>query len=303
LTGNTGENTDLHSAFRDYYERQGQSMHHQRLMYRSRHLLGDMRSETIINALSKLKPASVLDVGCAEGFYLREARMRSKQTTGNFVGVDIARSYLEKASREIEADFILADSENLPIRDGVFEAVLCSEVLEHLAHPFRALDELARISQRWLIVTTPTHTIPYYILKGFDPFRSKIPHSGPFDFIGLGGGHISELSLETLYRWSGSRGFSILSARTLHSVAVPSLTRRSYFVSRLLTSVVDKLVNLLPRRFRRGTVQFLLAERKSENNSTIALAAQSSEPLGAIGKKLIERRTTHVPLTSPRGKD
>jgi hypothetical protein len=44
--------------------------------------------------------------------------------------------------------------ESLPFRDRAFDAVLCSEVLEHLVRPIEAIAELLRITNKVLIITS-----------------------------------------------------------------------------------------------------------------------------------------------------
>lgn len=43
---------------------------------------------------------------------------------------------------------------SLPFADGAFDAVVCSEVLEHLVRPVEAVSELVRVARRYLIVTS-----------------------------------------------------------------------------------------------------------------------------------------------------
>jgi hypothetical protein len=43
---------------------------------------------------------------------------------------------------------------SLPFADGAFDAVVCSEVLEHLVCPVEAVSELMRVARRYLIVTS-----------------------------------------------------------------------------------------------------------------------------------------------------
>ena len=62
---------------------------------------------------------------------------------------------------------IVAPIENLPVEDGAFDAVLCTQVLEHVAEPAQSLRELARVLRPegtlWLSVPLawPLHEQPY----------------------------------------------------------------------------------------------------------------------------------------------
>jgi len=40
---------------------------------------------------------------------------------------------------------IVADAHNLPLSDSSFDAIICKEVLEHLRHPHKAVDEMLRV--------------------------------------------------------------------------------------------------------------------------------------------------------------
>lgn len=62
---------------------------------------------------------------------------------------------------------VRADAHALPFRDGSFEVVLCTEVLEHLVEPQRAIDDMFRVLQpggRLLLTTRflfPIHDAPH----------------------------------------------------------------------------------------------------------------------------------------------
>jgi SAM-dependent methyltransferase len=43
------------------------------------------------------------------------------------------------------ADFVIADAEHLPFRDGAFDKVMCTEVLEHIADDQAGVRELVRV--------------------------------------------------------------------------------------------------------------------------------------------------------------
>jgi SAM-dependent methyltransferase len=87
---------------------------------------------------------------------------------------------------------IVSDITKIPVRDGSFDAVLCSEVLEHVVDPVAALAELKRVLKPGgtLILTAPfcsmTHFAPYHYATGFNRYfyESQLQRDG-FDIVEL----------------------------------------------------------------------------------------------------------------------
>jgi SAM-dependent methyltransferase len=71
---------------------------------------------------------------------------------------------------------LVSDITAIPGADASFDAILCSEVLEHVPEPTRALDEFARLLKRGgkLILTAPfashVHMAPYHYCTGFSRY-------------------------------------------------------------------------------------------------------------------------------------
>jgi len=71
---------------------------------------------------------------------------------------------------------VVSDITSIPLPDASFDAILCSEVLEHVPEPTHALDEFARLLKPGgvLILTAPfasnVHMAPYYYCSGFSKY-------------------------------------------------------------------------------------------------------------------------------------
>lgn len=71
---------------------------------------------------------------------------------------------------------LVSDITEIPAPDSSFDAVLCSEVLEHVPEPTHALDEFQRLLKPGgiLILTAPfgsnVHMAPYHFCSGFSKY-------------------------------------------------------------------------------------------------------------------------------------
>lgn len=82
---------------------------------------------------------------------------------------------------------LVCDISSIPETDGSFDAVLCTEVLEHVPDPVRALEELARVLKPGgtLILSVPfcsfTHFAPYHFSTGLSRYWYEM-HLGRLGF-------------------------------------------------------------------------------------------------------------------------
>ena len=90
--------------------------------------------------------AAVLDLGCAGGFMAEEMTTRGARVTGIDPAADAvaaARARAAQVGQDIRYD--VGVGEELPYDGGGFDAVVCVDVLEHVADLDRVLAEVARV--------------------------------------------------------------------------------------------------------------------------------------------------------------
>ncbi|MES2796049.1 MAG: class I SAM-dependent methyltransferase [Bacteroidota bacterium] len=71
---------------------------------------------------------------------------------------------------------IISDIASIPVENGSFDAIMCTEVFEHIINPIEAITEFSRILKKegYLVLTAPfcslTHFAPYHFYSGFNSF-------------------------------------------------------------------------------------------------------------------------------------
>jgi hypothetical protein len=115
---------------------------------------GVHRRRRVGQFLAPLRPRTLLDAGCGPGHML--ASLRELLPATAFTGVDNSNETLIDNRRHLP----WARFERLELGSGRlderFEAVVCSEVLEHVEDDGAALANLVAMTGRWLMLTVPT---------------------------------------------------------------------------------------------------------------------------------------------------
>ena len=109
--------------------------------------------------------AVVLDLGCSTGFLLEE--LRAALPDAVLFGVDLVAAGLLKAhSSTPTARLLQADACELPLRNETVEAVVTTNLLEHVPDDRRALAEIRRVLRRGaravIVVPAGPGTYDYY---------------------------------------------------------------------------------------------------------------------------------------------
>lgn len=86
----------------------------------------------------------VLDVGCGAGATARAARTRGATSID---GIEIVEAQALQARQHMDTVHVGAVEDVLPTLTGPFDTILCLDVLEHLADPYRVLACLRAITR------------------------------------------------------------------------------------------------------------------------------------------------------------
>lgn len=149
-------------------------------MDKSIHLNPINRDKWIREKISEISEGSkLLDAGAGElrwkQFCLDQGLIYTSQDFCEYDGVGNNLG-LQNQKWDTSRIDIVSDIVDLPIEDDYFDAVLCSEVLEHLETPDLAVRELSRVLKPGgkLIITAPfsslTHMAPYHFCTGFNKY-------------------------------------------------------------------------------------------------------------------------------------
>jgi SAM-dependent methyltransferase len=111
---------------------------------------------TLEELWTKAAPESILDVGCGEGVLTEQ--WADKLGGGRIVGIDLDDPKLHaewERRRRPNLEYKVEDATHLSFSDNEFDLASAIEVLEHVPDPERTVAEMARVAQRWLLVSVP----------------------------------------------------------------------------------------------------------------------------------------------------
>ncbi len=109
---------------------------------------------------AKAAPRSILDVGCGEGVLTE--RFADRLDGGRIVGIDLDDPKLKaewETRRRPNLEYRVEEATSLSFADDEFDVATAIEVLEHVPEPEATLSEMARVAERYLLVSVPREPI------------------------------------------------------------------------------------------------------------------------------------------------
>lgn len=129
------------------------------------------RDNWVISELQEIpEGSSILDIAAYFGRY-KEYCKHLNYESQDFCQLDDDQLQVPYAKHDYVCDVL-----SIPVEDSAYDAILCTEGLEHFPEPIRAIQEMSRLLKAGgkVILTAPlgsgVHQKPYHFYGGFTPF-------------------------------------------------------------------------------------------------------------------------------------
>ena len=170
------------------------------------------------NNLNLREGQLMLDMGCGEGRHSIGALL---ETPASIVGMDLSFEDLKIAQSRLKdfdtselstsCTFGLGNIDDIPLKDSSLDAVICSEVLEHVDSPNESVRELVRVLKPGgVIALSVPRYLPELICWKLSKEYSKTP-----------GGHVRIFKHQELKNLAVSNGLEYQSFHWAHGLHSP----------------------------------------------------------------------------------
>jgi ubiquinone/menaquinone biosynthesis C-methylase UbiE len=159
--------------------------------------------KSFFKMIKPLRSRTVLDVGCGEGITLK--KLEEKKIGKNNEGIDYSSTAI-KIGKKIYPQLKLSkgDIYKLDFKDNSFDLLICTEVLEHLKDPAKAVEEMKRVTSKYILISVPNE--PFFIMANF--LRGKY-----LKRLGNHPEHINHWTASGLEKFLKKQGLSIVKSR------------------------------------------------------------------------------------------
>lgn len=154
---------------------------------------------SLISLTKPLNPITILDAGCGEGFTMDKL---TRFGVGRKIeGVEYSKEAI-LLGKKLFPNLIFKEGSayELPYKNNSFDLVVCTEVLEHLNQPEKALSEALRTSKKYVLISVPNE--PFFMLGNFIRGKNLL-------HLGNDPGHINHWTIVSFLNFLKKNGLEI----------------------------------------------------------------------------------------------
>jgi ubiquinone/menaquinone biosynthesis C-methylase UbiE len=235
-----------------FYQEEGKENYQQRLYGNPsdwiHHRIKNLSLSAVKGVLKDKARAKLLDIGCAEGIYLREI----SSFIDEGIGIDIADNKIKRARQLVKQfknlKFVSADFLDYPAKKEMFDIIFSTETLEHIPYIEKVLKKINKLlkPQGWLVISVPTDKeMLFYHYRG-DWKKSS--------------GH--------LYNWSRKEFQKLLDGADFQAI-------ETYGVNNFFTQIISWVARLILSQFKK--------EKKKKMNKKL-IRANTKKAINYLSK-------------------
>jgi 2-polyprenyl-3-methyl-5-hydroxy-6-metoxy-1,4-benzoquinol methylase len=165
---------------------------------------------TLGELFTQADPQSLLDVGCGEAVltYKWAQRLAPRRV----VGIDLEDPSIQAEWEQRKApnlEYRIMKAERMPFADSEFDVATAIEVLEHVPDPAHTVAEMARVAERWLLVSVPREPLWRAVnlargayVKDLGNTPGHVNHWSKRSFVSLLGRHGEVVEARSPFPWT-----------------------------------------------------------------------------------------------------
>lgn len=221
------------------------------------------RAYWIISQLDLKASRKILDAGCGDGFYL--FLLSNLNPRVKLTGIDSDIKALQSARRNLKnknVKLIYGDVTNLPFRESTFDALIASEVLEHVVNDSKVLYEFMRVlkPQGRVIVSVPNSNYPFF----WDPINWLLER---LFHVHISSGFFAGIWNQHLRLYSQSKLLNLFKRSNYAEVKLARLTHYCLPFNHYLINIAARMLanRKIKPNLKNKFSKFQITEKKEQN--------------------------------------